>query len=94
MSADIANRPAPSAIVRGLAFLQSLLEKFHEARRIRRDQRDARDAFLHLLHLDKKRLDDIGVTREEVDWAAKLPLEICASKALHERARKRRIGEY
>ncbi len=93
MSADLSTAPTSSALSRGITLFWRLLEQQREARRTRQDQRDARDAFMHILRLDERRLDDIGVTRAEVDWAAKLPLEINASKALHARARKRRTAE-
>jgi uncharacterized protein YjiS (DUF1127 family) len=49
-----------------------------------------RRAFMNTFRLDDKMLDDIGVTREEVKWAASLPLRVNASHALYARARKRR----
>ena len=65
-------------------------EAFHNWRRIRRDQRIARAAFLHVLALDDRALDDIGLTREEAMWGARLPLRVDAAKAAHARSRKRR----
>ena len=50
----------------------------------RRAQRESRDAFAHLLKLDDTLLQDIGVTRAEVERAAKLPLAEDAAKALYE----------
>ena len=50
----------------------------------RREQRDSRDAFAHLLKLDDNLLQDIGVTRADVECAAKLPLAEDAAKALYE----------
>ena len=35
-------------------------------------------------------LDDIGITRDEIDWARKLPLTVNAAIALNDRASKRR----
>lgn len=40
--------------------------------------------------LDDQLLDDIGVTREELEWAIRLPLRVNAALALHDRARERR----
>lgn len=40
--------------------------------------------------LDDQLLDDIGVTREELDWAIRLPLGVNAALALQDRAKKRR----
>ncbi len=56
----------------------------------RRQQRMDRDAFLHLLSLDDVMLDDIGVDREELLWAANLPLQTNAALVLAEVSRARR----
>ena len=40
--------------------------------------------------LDDRMLDDIGVTREELEWAIGLPLRVNATLVLHARARRRR----
>lgn len=46
-----------------------------------------------LADLDDYMLRDIGVTRDEVQWAAGLPLTLNAALALEERAfRRRRAG--
>lgn len=46
-----------------------------------------------LRDLDDRILDDIGVTREEIAWAAELPLTINPALALQDRAgRRRRSG--
>jgi uncharacterized protein YjiS (DUF1127 family) len=58
-----------------------------------REQRMTRDAFMNTVHLDDRLLDDIGVTREEVERAARLPLRVNASHALYARARSRRASE-
>ncbi|MEE9322122.1 MAG: DUF1127 domain-containing protein [Granulosicoccus sp.] len=50
----------------------------------RRAQRESRDAFAQLLKLDETLLQDIGVTRADVERAAKLPLAEDAAKALYE----------
>lgn len=39
---------------------------------------------------DDNILDDIGIRREEIDWAARLPLTVNAAIALQDRACKRR----
>ncbi len=72
-----------------LGILCELFEKYMRSRQLRKSQRDARTAFLPMLRIDDQILDDIGVTREEVRWAANLPLEINAGKALQARARER-----
>ncbi len=50
----------------------------------RREQQESRDAFAHLLKLDDSLLQDIGVTRAEVERAAKLPLAEDAAQVLYE----------
>jgi uncharacterized protein YjiS (DUF1127 family) len=46
-----------------------------------------------LSSLDDHMLKDIGVTRDEVEWAAGLPLTVNAALALEERAFQRRRRE-
>lgn len=58
--------------------------------RRRRASRQARAAFMNTVHLDDRILDDMGVTREEVLWAASLPIEQNAALALRVRAARRR----
>ena len=41
--------------------------------------------------LDDHLLDDIGITREELEWAIRLPLHINAALALQDRAKRRRM---
>lgn len=53
----------------------------------RQDLRDRRDAFSHLLKLDDSLLEDIGVTRMDVQRAARLPLSIDAAQALYDETR-------
>ncbi len=43
-----------------------------------------------LTWLDERMLDDIGVAREELEWAFKLPLRTNAALALQARAKARR----
>lgn len=50
----------------------------------------ARRAVSQLDRFDDFLLRDIGVTREEVGWAAGLPLSVNAALALEERATRRR----
>lgn len=38
-------------------------------------------------------LDDIGIRRDEIRWAARLPLTVNAAIALNDRAKKRRAKE-
>jgi uncharacterized protein YjiS (DUF1127 family) len=49
-----------------------------------------RRAVARLDRLDDHMLHDIGVTREDVIWAAGLPLTVNAALALEERGRRRR----
>lgn len=42
--------------------------------------------------LEDHLLDDIGVTREELEWAIRLPLSTNAALALRERAARRRMA--
>lgn len=62
--------------------LKVLFQAFCSWYLIRRERKITRDAFLHLLSLDDQLLDDIGVTRESVNWAASLPLSTDAAEAL------------
>jgi uncharacterized protein YjiS (DUF1127 family) len=52
----------------------------------------ARRAVGRLRDLDEHMLADIGVGREEIEWAAGLPLTMNAALALEEKARQRRTG--
>ncbi len=49
---------------------------------IRIEHRTNRAAFQHVLGLDDDMLKDIGVTRDDVNWANKLPIEQNASLEL------------
>ena len=46
-----------------------------------------------LTEYDSHMLEDMGVTREEVFWAARLPLTVNAAWELRHRSRKRRLAE-
>ena len=52
----------------------------------------ARRSVRRLETLDDYLLRDIGVTREELHWAAGLPLSVNAALELEERATRRRRG--
>lgn len=54
---------------------------------------EARAAFMHTVYLEDRLLDDMGVTREEVSWAASLPIDVNAAEALRERALRRRVAQ-
>jgi len=69
--------------------LQQAFRRLSDWFKTRRERKINRDAFSHLLKLDDDLLDDIGVTRDSVRWAASLPLSVDASRALEETARGR-----
>jgi uncharacterized protein YjiS (DUF1127 family) len=52
----------------------------------------ARRAVARLDRLDDHMLRDIGITREDLRWAAGLPLTVNAALAMDERANRRRRG--
>lgn len=52
-----------------------------------------RRRYLALADLDDRQLDDIGLTRGEVEWGRDLPLHRNAAVLVAERARVRRHGE-
>ncbi|MGI9503925.1 MAG: hypothetical protein ACR2RE_12825 [Geminicoccaceae bacterium] len=62
---------------------------FHEAYDLANAVR-RRWRLYRMQRLDDHMLDDIGVTREELEWAISLPLRVNAALALHDRARRRR----
>ena len=49
-----------------------------------------RQAFLHTVALNDRMLDDIGLTRSEVEWAAQLPLKLNAAIEIRRVANRRR----
>jgi uncharacterized protein YjiS (DUF1127 family) len=73
--------------IRGLRRLAAGLRRRWHAHRANRERRDA---FVDMLRLDDAILDDIGVTRAELNRAARLPLRIDAARALADAARTRR----
>ncbi len=61
-------------------------------RRVKRNW-DAKRRIAALADFDDYMLRDIGITRDEVQWAAGLPLTVNAALALEERAyRRRHVG--
>ncbi len=60
----------------------------------RHRQRIDRQAFSNMLSLDTAILQDIGVTREDVIWASKLPLSQNAALELDKVARANRIMRF
>ena len=77
----------------GLASIKRFVDAAFEAVSTWRQRRDARDAFVGLLHQDDRILADIGVLRDEIEWAARLPLDVDAARALHDAAQRRRAEE-
>ena len=73
-----------------LARLSSYGHRFLQWVELRREQQESRDAFRHLLKLDDNLLQDIGVTRADVERAAKLPLAEDAAQVLYEATGKYR----
>ncbi|MGI9499916.1 MAG: hypothetical protein ACR2P3_07755 [Geminicoccaceae bacterium] len=71
----------------------ALLKKLHCWYRRHHALKDARAAFMHTVYLEDRLLDDMGVTKEEVLWAASLPLEENAALALQARAAEKRAAE-
>jgi len=55
--------------------------------------RQRRRRFNRMLALDNRMLDDIGVTRAEVEFASRLPLAVNAGIELRRIAHKRRARE-
>jgi uncharacterized protein YjiS (DUF1127 family) len=78
---------------RSLAGLTKLVERLREAWATWQRYRERRDAFANLLTRDDRTLSDIGVLRDEVEWAAGLPFYVDAARALHDRASGRRLAE-
>lgn len=59
-------------------YIRSALQRYA----VKRQQKIDRDAFSMMLSLDDSLLDDIGVTRGDVTWAANLPLSEDAATRL------------
>lgn len=53
--------------------------------------KDRRNSFKTLLQLDENMLEDVGMTRGDIRWAARLPLSVNASLELRKIAERRRI---
>ena len=76
----------PALLLAGLRRVGAILRE-------RRRRRTARQAFLNLLNLEDRMLADIGLTRAEVERAARLPLRIDAATAVQDwRMQARRRG--
>ena len=63
-----------------------LMDTHKKRRQVRLD----RAAFQQMLTLDDDVLDDIGVTRSDVEWANQLPIQFSAARALQTRKTRAR----
>jgi uncharacterized protein YjiS (DUF1127 family) len=86
----VARTEQPTGILAGL---RTAFERFRDGLRTRAALRQRRSLFLNVTGLDDRTLDDIGLTRSDVSFAANLPLEINASQAVREIAADRRARE-
>ena len=73
------------------SWVAQILNRIANFIEVRKQRRIDRLAFKHMLTLDEEMLKDIGVTRDDVIWASKLPLEINASRTLEEARRSGHI---
>ena len=55
-------------------FIQQTIDAWRKHRELRKMHLTDRAAFEHMLHVEDRILEDIGVTRDDVIWASKLPL--------------------
>lgn len=85
--------PLPATPVSSiLTSLSTFVTRIRDEYLHHREMKNERAAFMHMATLDDSTLDDIGVTREDIAWAASLPLDVNAALAVRERARRRRYG--
>jgi len=70
-------------------FLGRIYANIKQYYTLRRQRNIDRQAFSHLHSLEDHILADIGVTRDDVNWAGKLPLEKNAACELQKIARQR-----
>jgi glutamyl/glutaminyl-tRNA synthetase len=93
----MSNRPAIQSNFSGSSYLhttlRSLLCYIRNSITARNESRVARRAFIKTFSLSDRMLDDICVTREEIEWAASLPIRVDAAEALAARARTRWAAE-
>jgi len=87
--------PCPETSIRAdaLSGLSALWARLRDNWKRATEQRQRRRAFLHMTALDDRALDDIGLSRADVETAANLPLEINASLAVRDIARDRQASE-
>ena len=68
-------------------FLRQRIDTFRRDRDLRRKWRISRLAFQNMLYLNDRILEDIGVTRNDVFWANRLPLRVNAALELRKISR-------
>jgi len=94
---SIQSRGAPEVRLGGAAGigygLRDAIARLFESLSAKAELRRRRRAFLNLATLDDRMLDDIGLTRSDVEKVAGLPLEINASLAVRQIAAARRAEE-
>ncbi|MCT8971171.1 DUF1127 domain-containing protein [Microbaculum marinisediminis] len=73
-------------------FLSLATSVLHGLRR-RIERRQQRRTFMTMAALDDRILDDIGLTRRDIEYAAGLPMQINASLAVRQIAADRRAAE-
>jgi len=88
--AQSSDRLQPSVTARIGHFLHQTILRGLAHYRSNREHRIARAAFQRLRFLDDEILDDIGVTRANVEWANKLPLNVSAALELQKTKKRAR----
>jgi len=71
--------------------IENVLGKLQHATATYRAHAERRDAFKNLQTLDRRTLDDIGLTAGDVTWASKLPIDQNAACEL-QKVRYARLG--
>ena len=74
--------PHDSVVNNLVSLISRAAQKFADARKLRAQRKLDREAFNTLLSLDDRSLADIGVSRQDVLWASRLPLSQNASHEL------------
>ena len=75
------------------SYLKSLVSRINAVFTQRKQQRVDRQAFSHLLSLDDHILDDIGITRNDILIASRLPINVNASLELEKIARSNKKND-
>jgi uncharacterized protein YjiS (DUF1127 family) len=74
-------------------WFRGLFAKLRDHWKRRKSLIEDRRAFETMLALDEVILRDIGVSRDEVEWASRLPMEFHAARELKKVAERRRRSE-